>query len=132
MVRNSTLKLFTLMLAVVAIAIAPAAYAQDGLQLDLEEIKRVIDASDDVAPPQDEFGRSVTLEEAIKIALEHNLGLQIAALDVEAQLPEMSGSKAKFHPVTGFTFTAGGGEARDDHDAFEKFTDTFYSRGIVY
>ena len=123
MVRNFTLKLFTLMLALAANLTAPAGFAADGLQLDLDEINRIIDQSDDVGPPQDEYGRSVTLEEAIRIALEHNLGLQIAALDVERQLNEISDTKSIFHPVAGLSFTAGGSESRDGVTFFPIFND---------
>ena len=108
MVRNFTLRLIAVMLALIANPAAPSAFAAEALQLDLDEINRIIDASDDVGPPQDEFGRSITLEEAIKIALEHNLELQIAALDVERQLPEISDRKAAFHPLASLSFNSGG------------------------
>lgn len=68
-------------------------------EVDLNEIRRVIELSDDVGTPNDAEGRTITLEGAIKIALEHNLQLQIAVLDLEAQAPEISATKAKFHPI---------------------------------
>ncbi len=85
MTCNFTLMLSTLLLALVANFAAPAAFAAGGVQLDLEEIKRIIDQSDDVGPPQDEFGRAVTLEDAIKIALEHNLSLQILSQNIRVR-----------------------------------------------
>ena len=114
MVRNHTLKLFALVLALAANPAVSCAQGADAPQLDLDEINRIIDASDDVGPPQDEFGRSVTLEEAIKIALEHTLQLQIDTLEVEAQLPEISFQKAKFHPLLGLSFLADGAEVKDE------------------
>ena len=101
MARTVSKTLHLLILAIVAnLVLAPAISAaqspdaqspaaqEGGFDLDLDEINRIIDQSDDTGPPRDEMGRSYTLEEAIKVALEHNLQLQIAALDVEAQLPD--------------------------------------------
>ena len=124
MARTVSKTLHLLILAIVAnLVLAPAISAaqspdaqspaaqEGGFDLDLDEINRIIDQSDDTGPPRDEMGRSYTLEEAIKVALEHNLQLQIAALDVEAQLPEISSSKAKFHPLAGFNLGADGAES---------------------
>lgn len=45
--------------------------------------------------------RSISLDEALLVALEKNLRIQVATLDVETAEPEVDATKAKFHPVLG-------------------------------
>ena len=45
--------------------------------------------------------RPLSLEEAVRVSLENNLGLQVMALRSEASEFDVSGAKAKFHPVFG-------------------------------
>ena len=51
-------------------------------------------------------GRPLGLEEAIRIALEHNLPLRIAALDQSIAEHEVPARRAFFHPTPGYHFVA--------------------------
>ena len=51
-------------------------------------------------------GMPIGIEEAIRIALEHNLPLQIAALDRDIAEREVPARRAFFHPTPGYTFVA--------------------------
>jgi len=87
-----------------ALALTPAQAEEPGLEIgaigdvDLDAMRRVIDASDDVGPPVAVETRPLSLEGALKVALEHNLRLQIFALEVDAGSQEIRAAKAKFHP----------------------------------
>jgi outer membrane protein TolC len=59
-------------------------------------------------PLSDEPVRVLDLEEAIRLSLEHNLRLQIAALDRDAVEREVPARRAFFHPTPGMTFAATG------------------------
>ena len=75
--------------------------------LDLGAVRRLIDESrGDLEALPSEL-KVLTLEESLKIALEHNLGLQITALEVEAQEYEIPTAKAKFYPTAGLAAEAG-------------------------
>jgi outer membrane protein TolC len=74
---------------------------------DVEAIRRVIAATRgsrvaDTAP----IGRELDLDEAIEVALRHNLDLQIATLDRDAFEREVPAAKAFFHPTPGLTALA--------------------------
>lgn len=78
-------------------------------EVDTEEIRRVIEkARRSVAPTAlpEEAAWRLGLEEAIRIALESNLRLQIAALDRDAAAHEVPAARAKFDPVPGFDLLA--------------------------
>jgi outer membrane protein TolC len=83
---------------------APILAQQGGLQigaisdLDLDAMREIIEASDDVGAPVFVEVRSLSLEQALKVALEHNLRLQIFELGVEQGVQELSATRAKFHP----------------------------------
>ena len=67
--------------------------------LDLQAVRRILDESDDVGAPQVADRRPLSLEEAVRVSLENNLGLQVMALRREASEFDVSQAKAKFHPV---------------------------------
>ncbi len=78
-------------------------------EVDTGEIQRVIEgARTALAPPSaPEAGAwRLSLEEAIRIALESNLRLQIAALDRGAAEHLVPATRAKFDPVPGFDLLA--------------------------
>lgn len=76
-------------------------------ELDLERLRRVIEQTERSARPvADARQRQLDLEEAVLIALQHNLSLEIARLDVRAQEHEVPATRARFHPTPGFTFLA--------------------------
>lgn len=69
--------------------------------LDLSVLREVIDstqADQALSPPE---VRPMSLEQAVKIALEENLGLQIVAIDVASSNREIDVAKSKFHPIAG-------------------------------
>jgi outer membrane protein TolC len=57
--------------------------------------------------------RSIGLEEAIRLALEHNLRLQIAALDRDIAEREVPARRAFFHPTPGMSFLASDARLQD-------------------
>ena len=79
--------------------------AADGIQvgsiaeLDLQAVREILDASDDVGAPAIRERRALTLEEAVRVSLENNLGLQVVALDVEGSEFDVRGARSKFYPV---------------------------------
>lgn len=75
-------------------------------ELDLEAVRRIIDESSGAGEAPLAETRVLTLEESLKIALEQNLGLQLAALEVEAQEYEIPAARAKFHPTSGLAAEA--------------------------
>jgi OMF family outer membrane factor len=104
----------TVIIAVSILLVAAAAVGEGrGLEvgrisdLDLGAVRRIIDESSGDAEALPSELRVLTLEESLKIALEHNLGLQITALEVEAQGYEIPTAKAKFHPALGLAAEAG-------------------------
>lgn len=64
-------------------------------------------------PPADAPTRVMDLEEAIRISLEHNLRLQIAALDRDIVEREVPARRAFFHPTPGFDFVASDSRIED-------------------
>jgi outer membrane protein TolC len=100
-----------------SLAALPAATASEGdalqvgavSELDTEAIRRVIEqARPSLAPAglAEQEAWRLGLEEAIRIALESNLRLQIAALDRDAAAHEVPAARAKFDPVPGFDLLA--------------------------
>jgi outer membrane protein TolC len=76
-------------------------------ELDLDEVRGIIDQARPptpiaVTPPPGASARSLTLEEAIVVALEQNLRLQIVSLDRDVQEREVPATRARFHPTPGF------------------------------
>ena len=76
-------------------------------ETDVDAIRRVIEATRgsrvaDTAP----IGRELGLDEAIEVALRHNLDLQIATLDRDAFEREVPAAKAFFHPTPGYNLLA--------------------------
>lgn len=71
-------------------------------EVDLDKFRAIIDQSDDVGAPVPLTRRDLSLRESIEIALRHNLHLQLARLELDALVPELTATRAKFHPTTGF------------------------------
>jgi outer membrane protein TolC len=68
------------------------------------------------APPGEGGVRLLDLEEAIRLSLEHNLRLQIAALDRDIAEREVPARRAFFHPTPGATVSASGDRIEDPLD----------------
>ncbi len=84
-------------------------------ELDLQQIRGIIEAAqpDDSGVSPSRFSRTLSLEESLRVALEHNLGIQIQSLSrdaVERRVPE---SEAIFHPTPGFELLATGTKVSD-------------------
>jgi outer membrane protein TolC len=101
--------------ALAAAAVAPAAAGSPELrvgsaaEIDTGALRTAIEstrATRDVEIGGGEPGRIFDLEEAIRIALEHNLNLQIAALDRDTVEREVPARRAFFHPTPGLNFVA--------------------------
>ncbi len=97
--------------------------------VDLDEVRRVIDESDDVGPPTPTSYIALSLDQSLEVALENNLRIQIGALDVEAQIPQITAAKARFDVTPGVSFNADGfrnedaasGTERGDSQSVEAF-----------
>ena len=59
----------------------------------------IIDRSDDPISPDIKGQRSLSLEEAVQLSLEENLGLQVSLQSAEIAEAGLAASKAKFHPL---------------------------------
>ena len=104
--------------AVAALLVGPAdpslaeAPGQPGLAvgsisaLDLEAVRRILDLSDDAGAPAIRERRPLSLEAAVKVSLENNLGLQVVALGVDASEFDVRAARSKFHPVFGIEGSA--------------------------
>jgi len=88
--------------------------------LDLEAVRRIIDASDDSGLPRVTERRALSLEESVKTALENNLRLQISELGVEAGAEEIDAARARFHPTAGVQAEADGTKRARDATPDEK------------
>ena len=107
--RSSSRAARVCVLGALACLLAPNAgadaLAADGIQvgsiaeLDLHAVREILDASDDVGAPAIQERRALTLEEAVRVSLENNLGLQVVALGVEASEFDVRGARSKFYPV---------------------------------
>lgn len=120
--------------------LGPAAHAQGsaGLDvgrisdLDLDALREIIDATGDAGSPAPTERRALSLEEAVKTALEQNLGLQIVAIDVRSSDLEIAANKAKFHPVAGVTGDASGTKrAENDPRLQDQKSDSQQGRALV-
>jgi outer membrane protein TolC len=90
-------------------------------EVDLEQVRRVIQASQQTSPSfRSPKMRYISLDDAVITALQHNLSLQIARIDVKVGEHEVPATRARFHPVPGLLF-----EATDEHtvDRFSSSTD---------
>lgn len=67
--------------------------------LDLDAVRRIIDASDDAGAPSATVKRALGLEESVKTALEYNLDIQIIDTGVQAGELEIDKQKSRFHPT---------------------------------
>jgi len=78
-------------------------------EVDTDEVQRLIDRASGTAeaPAPDGTPLVLSLEEAIRIALEANLSLQIAAIDRDVADALVPAARAKFHPVPGFDVATG-------------------------
>jgi len=68
-------------------------------EIDLEAMSRLLGSAGELLPPTDPH--KISLDDALQIALEKNLRIQLATLDVEVVEPEVDATKAKFHPLAG-------------------------------
>ena len=76
-------------------------------EIDTGALRRALEQTrSDVGAEPAGPGRLLGLEEAIRIALEHNLPLRIAALDRDIAEHEVPARRAFFHPTPGSTFLA--------------------------
>ncbi len=92
--------------------------------LDLEAFGRVVEESQPSPLPAPTSQRTVTLEESIVIALESNLRLQIAQLELEATEPLVAETRADFHPLLGASALATGTKVDQKTDP-DEFTNTY-------
>jgi len=79
-------------------------------EVDTQSIRRAIEAArgaEATPPPTGSGAFHLTLEEALEMALQHNLPLQIATLDRDAAALGVPVAEAKFDPVPGFELLAG-------------------------
>ena len=67
-------------------------------ELDLAKMSKLLGTRDEPAAVS---SRRISLDEALRMALEKNLRIQIVTLDVETAGPEVDATRAKFHPVLG-------------------------------
>ncbi len=97
---------------ITAVASAPA--AERGLEvgsisdLDLAEVRRLIEQGRVAEPPPIVERRSLSLEQSVKVALENNLRLQVVELGVAIGERGIAGARAKFHPIAGAEGAASG------------------------
>jgi len=93
--------------------------------LDLDAIRAVIDESDATRPAAPVERRALSLEEAVKTALESNLSLQIVAIEAESSGLEVDANRSKFHPVALLGGNAAGTK-RNETDPLrqDQFTDS--------
>jgi len=91
-------------------------------ELDTGEIRRLIDRATPTAETSTAESPPLvlSLEEAIRVALEANLQLQVAAIDRNVAEALVPAARAKFHPTPGFISVAG---AERLVDAPDEFTD---------
>jgi outer membrane protein TolC len=78
-------------------------------EIDTAALRRAIETTrGDRSPARsaDQPMRVLDIEEAMQIALEHNLQLQISALDRDTALREVPARRAFYHPTPGYTFVA--------------------------
>ena len=101
--------------AVALLAVAGIAFgAERGLEvgsisdLDLGEVRRLVEQSGVAVSPSIVERRPLSLEQSVKVALENNLKLQIVEIGVAVGERGIAGARAKFHPTAGIDGTADG------------------------
>jgi len=100
--------------------------------LDLEAVREIVDAAEAGASLEPAERRALSLEAAVKVALEENLGLQIFALDVASSEREIDAARSKFHPVAGLTGDASGTKrAENDPLVEDQTSDAQQARALV-
>lgn len=99
-------------------------------ELDLSRLSSAIQSSMRWSAPIASERRPLSLEEAVELALEQNLRLQVARIDVDAQEPEVDATHAKFHPSLGADGT-GTSIQRDVDVGPVEFTSSYLTRGFV-
>ena len=100
--------------------------------LDLQAVRRILDESDDVGAPEVIDRRSLSLEEAVRVSLENNLGLQVMALRADASEFDVSGARAKFHPVFGIEGRANETKrSHSDPGRLDEFTENQEAQAIL-
>ena len=90
--------LVALLLALPVCAAEKTLAVGDISELDLAKMSKLLGTRDEPAAVS---SRRISLDEALRMALEKNLQIQIATLDVETVGPEVDATRAKFHPVLG-------------------------------
>lgn len=117
-------------------AAATAGSSEPGMEvgrigdLDLAEVRRIIETAHPTDPgiSPSRYSRTLTLDEALRVALEHNLQIQIQSLNRDVAEREIPATKAKFHPLPGFQLLATGTNTRDGGlKGAEQFNDNSYS-----
>ncbi|MFP6639639.1 MAG: TolC family protein, partial [Myxococcota bacterium] len=68
-------------------------------ELDLEAVREIIELSDEPAPVADAEFLALSLEQAVQLSLERNLGLQVSVLASESSQLGIRVRESKFHPV---------------------------------
>jgi outer membrane protein TolC len=94
-----------------AAAVGPELRIGRASEIDTKALLGAIEATRGdlgAAPPADGPVRLLGLEEAIRLSLEHNLRLQIAALDRDIVEREVPARRAFFHPTPAMNFVATG------------------------
>ena len=93
-------------------------------ELDLEAVRLIIDRSDDPISPDITGHRALSLEEAVQLSLEENLGLQISLRSAEMAEAGVVASEAKFHPLLQVSGGAAGTKrGYPDSDRLSQFTE---------
>jgi outer membrane protein TolC len=87
-------------------------------EVDTGRVKALIERAGSVveAPVMEQPPLVLDLDEAIRIALESNLSLQIATIDRDVLEALVPAARAKFHPVPGFDVAAGSDRLVDAPD----------------
>ncbi len=99
-------------------------------ELDLAALSSAIERSARWPAPIAGERRALSLEEAVQVALEQNLRLQVARLDVDAQEPEVDATRAKFHPSLGADGLGFSGKEEPKGTVLET-TSNYLARGFV-
>ena len=87
--------------------------------LDLNALRTIIDEQGSIQEPGTVGFRALSLESAVKTALEENLGLQIFAVDVASSERQIDVSKSKFHPVAAIGGEATGTRRNESNPALQ-------------
>ena len=92
--------------------------------LNLEIVRQIIDQSDDAGAPSIGSSRTLSLEQAVELSLEKNLGLQVSLKVTEINEAGLRANQAKFHPVLEVTGGARGTKrGSSDQNRDDQFTE---------